>query len=65
MQIPVRLVVSVNAMRESTKKVLLILDEADKHLLDDLIDIPTCYGVLGMTATDAGIYGGSESRRLE
>ena len=66
LQIPVYLEVSVDALKgKLTKRDLLILDEADKHLLDELIDIPTCYGVLGMTATDAGIYGGSEERRLE
>ena len=67
LQIPVHLAVGINdaLMGKMTKKDLLILDEADKHLLDDLIDIPTCYGVLGMTATDAGIYGGNESRRLK
>lgn len=66
LQIPVHLVVSVkDLIGKMTKKDLLILDEADKHLLDKLIDIPACYGVLGMTATDAGIYGGNESRRLK
>ena len=66
LQIPVHLVVSVkDLIGKMTKKDLLILDEADKHLLDELIDIPTCYGVLGMTATDVGIKDGNEMRRLE
>ena len=65
LQIPVYLEVSVDALKgKLTKHDLLILDEADKHLLDELIDIPTCYGVLGMTATDVGHKDGNEMRRL-
>ena len=38
-----------------TKDDLLILDEADWHLLDKIIDLPkSCYGIIAMTATEVG-----------
>jgi len=46
------------------KEDLLILDEAVWHLLDEVCDIPACFGVIGMTATDVGNEGGIEQQRL-
>ena len=38
-----------------TKDDLLILDEADWHLLDQICDLPmNSYGVIAMTATEVG-----------
>ena len=38
-----------------TKDDLLILDEADWHLLDQISDLPrTSYGIIAMTATEVG-----------
>lgn len=48
-----------------TKKDLLILDEADWHILDQTCDIPqNIYGVLAMSATDMGKQDGNEQARL-
>ena len=44
-----------------TKADLLILDEADWHLLDKICDLPKeSYGVLAMTATEVGSQNGNE-----
>ena len=49
-----------------TKDDLLILDEADYHLLDEIKDLPPKnYGVIAMTATDVGKTGGNEEKRLQ
>ena len=51
---------------QMTKNDLLILDEADWHLLDELKDLPKeSYGVIGMTATDLSKAGGQEEKRLQ
>ena len=49
-----------------TKDDLLILDEADWHLLDQICDLPkTSYGVIAMTATEVGNQYGVEKKRLD
>ena len=49
-----------------TKDDLLILDEADWHLLDKICDLPmTSYGVIAMTATEVGNQYGVEKKRLD
>ena len=67
LQIDVHLTVGIDAVTSKmTKKDLLILDEADWHLLDEIQDIPNkSYGVLAMTATDVGHLGGNEEQRLK
>ena len=53
-------------MMNMKKTDLLILDEADWHLLDERSDLPKeCYGVLAMSATTVGNKGGNEERLLE
>ena len=63
----IKLTVGMNkAVMDMTKNDLLILDEADYHLLDLVKDLPAeFYGVIGMTATDVGQKGGNEEKRLE
>ena len=51
-------------MKKISQKDLLILDEADWHLFDERIDLPKTYGILAMSATQAGIKGGNEERLL-
>ena len=49
-----------------TKDDLLILDEADWHLLDKISDLPmNSYGVIAMTATEVGNQYGVEKKRLD
>ena len=44
-----------NTVKEMTKDDLLILDEADWHLLDKISDLPkSSYGIIAMTATEVG-----------
>ena len=67
LQLPIHLTVGFDDVVERlTKADLLILDEADYHLLDELKDLPLkTYGVIGMTATDVGKTGGNEEKRLQ
>ena len=54
------------ALDGMTKDDLLILDEADWHLLDQICDLPkTSYGVIAMTATEVGNQYGVEKKRLD
>ena len=49
-----------------TKDDLLILDEADWHLLDQISDLPrSSYGIIAMTATEVGNQHGVEKQRLD
>ena len=53
------------AMSSMTKNDLLILDEADWHLLDERKDLPRdSYGVIRMTATDFSRAGAHEAARM-
>ena len=65
--VPVHLSVGFDdAVNDMGKDDLLILDEADWHLLDKLSDLPKkCYGVLAMTATDVGNLQGNEKKLLD
>jgi len=48
------------------KDELLVLDEADWHLLDECKDLPVnSFGVIGMTATEVGRKDGHEEKRMK
>ena len=67
LNIQVRTSVGIDAtVMKMTKDDLLILDEADWHLLDQISDLPmTSYGVIAMTATEVGNQYGVEKKRLD
>ena len=67
LNIQVHTSVGINeTVMEMTKDDLLILDEADWHLLDQISDLPKkSYGIIAMTATEVGNQYGVEKKRLD